>query len=134
MRELVRRLRDEFGLTVLLSSHLLSEVEQLCDRVAIIDRGRLLHQGPTADLVAPAGALRLTVDRPDEARGLLASELNLNARREGADTLHVEAGAERAAHVNRLLVSRGFAVSELAPVRKSLEDVYLRLTSGRRLG
>ena len=130
VRELVRRLRDEFGLTVLLSSHLLSEVEQLCDRVAIIDQGRLLYQGPTAELVAAATSVRVTVDRAEEARAVLASEAGLNARADGPGTLVVEADAERAAHANSLLVSRGFKVSALVPVRETLEDVYLRLTAG----
>lgn len=130
VRDLIRRLRDDLGLTVLLSSHLLTEVEQLCDRVAIIDRGRLLYQGPTEELVAPASSIRLTVDLPEEARALLAAEAGLAARREGAATLLVEAGAERAADVNELLVSRGIKVSALAPVRETLEDVYLRLTAG----
>ncbi|HEY9285382.1 MAG TPA: hypothetical protein VIP46_18160, partial [Pyrinomonadaceae bacterium] len=57
-------------------------------------------------------------------------EAGLAARREGAATLLVEAGAERAADVNELLVSRGIKVSALAPVRETLEDVYLRLTAG----
>ena len=130
VRDLVRRLRDEFGLTVLLSSHLLSEVEQLCDRVAIIDQGRLLYQGPTAELVAAATSVRVTVDRTDEARALLASEAGLDARADGAGALVVEADAERAAHLNSLLVARGFKVSALVPVRETLEDVYLRLTAG----
>ncbi|HEY9285713.1 MAG TPA: ATP-binding cassette domain-containing protein, partial [Pyrinomonadaceae bacterium] len=79
VRDLIRRLRDDLGLTVLLSSHLLTEVEQLCDRVAIIDRGRLLYQGPTEELVAPASSIRLTVDLPEEARALLAAEAGLAA-------------------------------------------------------
>ena len=128
VRDLIRRLRDDLGLTVMLSSHLLSEVEQLCDRVAIIDGGRLLYQGPTGELVAPAGAIRLTVDLPEEAARLLAAEAGLAARREGADSLRVEAGADLAARVNELLVSRGVKVSALVPVRETLEDVYLRLT------
>jgi ABC-type multidrug transport system ATPase subunit len=129
VRRLVRRLRDDFGLTVLLSSHLLSEVEQLCDRVAIIDRGKLLYQGPTQQLVAASAAIRLRVDRPEEARGLLATEAGLAARADGEGLLRVEAPAERAASVNSLLVSRGIEVFELAPLRETLEDVYLRLTS-----
>ena len=135
VRELVRRLRDEFGLTVLLSSHLLSEVEQLCDRVAIIDRGKLLYQGATSELVAPASSIKLTVDRVEEARGLLLSEAGLNARADGAGSLRVEAAGERVATINSLLVARGIKVFELTPLRETLEDVYLRLTSdGEREG
>jgi ABC-type multidrug transport system ATPase subunit len=131
VRDLIRRLRDELRLTVLLSSHLLTEVEQLCDRVAIIDRGKLLYQGPTEELVAPAASIRITVDRPDEARSILAAEAGLDARIEGAGSLRVEADASLAPQVNELLVSRGFKVFALAPARETLEDVYLRLTGGR---
>ena len=130
VRDLTRRLRDDLRLTVLLSSHLLSEVEQLCDRVAIIDRGRLLYQGATAGLVAPATSIKLTVDLPDEARRLLAAEAGLASHSDGADTLRVDADAGRAAQLNELLVSRGIKVFALVPVRETLEDVYLRLTAG----
>jgi ABC-2 type transport system ATP-binding protein len=63
IRVLIRRLRDELGLTVLLSSHLLHEVEQICNRVAIIDEGRLLYQGPVEDLIAKDNWIKLRVGR-----------------------------------------------------------------------
>lgn len=63
MRLLIRRLCDELGLTVMLSSHLLNEVEQLCNRLAIIDRGRLLYQGSSEKLVSGKKVFRLSVDR-----------------------------------------------------------------------
>src|SRR5678810_157660 len=60
-RELIRRLRDEFALTVLLSSHLLSEIEQLCNRVGIIHEGHLLYEGGPEKLVTPASVFRLSL-------------------------------------------------------------------------
>src|SRR6266571_568396 len=66
-RALIRRLRDELGLTVMLSSHLLHEVEQICNRVAIIEEGRLLYQGPVEDLIAKDNWIKLRVDRVTEA-------------------------------------------------------------------
>src|SRR5947208_739544 len=64
VRDLIRSLRAE-GIAVFLNSHLLSEVEMVCDRVAIVDRGRVVRSGRLADLVAGAAELRLTLDRVD---------------------------------------------------------------------
>src|SRR4029079_10598971 len=83
MRSLIRRLRDDLGLTVLLSSHLLFEIEQICNRVAIIDHGKLLYQGTLGDLVGADKTVKLTVDRIEEARDLLASDPALSVVRNG---------------------------------------------------
>ena len=130
VRVLIRRLRDELGLTVLLSSHLLNEVEQLCNRVAIIDRGRLLYEGGVEELTNKDQTVRLKVDRIDEAFQLLASDPTLSVSRNGDDFLYIQAAEERVPQVNALLVGRGFRVSELAPRRETLEQVFMRLTKG----
>ncbi len=127
VRELILRMRDELGLTVMLSSHLLHEVEQLCNRVAIIDRGRLLYEGGVEELTRGDRAFRIRVDRPDEAYTLLVSDPSLDVARNGDEHLRVRMADERASHVNSLLVSRGFLVHELSPQRETLEDVYFRL-------
>jgi ABC-2 type transport system ATP-binding protein len=128
VRLLVRRLRDELGLTVMLSSHLLHEVEQLCNRVAIVDRGRLLFEGTVESLTGGGRKFRLKVDRPDEAFQILAADPALSASRNGAGLLYFEADEARVADVNALLVGRGLRVSELAPERETLEQVFVRLT------
>ena len=130
VRLLIRRLRDELGLTVMLSSHLLGEVEQICNRVAIIDRGRLLFEGTVESLTGGGRKFRVKVDRPDEAFQLLAADPTLSASRNGAEFLYFEADAERVPSVNELLVGRGFRVAELAPERETLEQVFVRLTAG----
>ncbi|MFL6229469.1 MAG: ABC transporter ATP-binding protein [Pyrinomonadaceae bacterium] len=128
VRHLIRRMRDDLGLTVMLSSHLLHEVEQLCNRVAIIDAGRLLYEGGVAELTAAGKSLRVRVDRAGEAYELLSREPEMSVTRDGDDgVLYVKAADERAADVNALLVGRGFRVSELAPHRETLEEVYFRL-------
>jgi ABC-type multidrug transport system ATPase subunit len=131
VRLLIRRLRDELNLTVLLSSHLLYEVEQICNRVAIIDHGRLLYQGTIEQLVTTNKTVKLTVDRPDEAYELLCSDSSLAVSRNGAHSLYVEMADEHIPRVNALLVERGFRVSELSPQRETLEQVFLRLTEKR---
>lgn len=129
VRLLIRRLRDELGLTVLLSSHLLYEVEQLCNRVAIIDSGRLLYQGTIDHLVSKDKTVKIAVDRLDEAFQLLASDPTISVSRNGAQALYVKMSDEQIARVNALLVARGFRVTEISPQRETLEQVFLRLTT-----
>lgn len=128
VRALIRRLRDELNLTVLLSSHLLNEVEQTCDRVAIIDHGRLLYQGTIEALIDKEKTVKLTVDRLDEAYKILTADPALVVSRNGTQSLYVKMADDRIADVNRLLVERGIRVMELSPQRETLEQVFLRLT------
>jgi ABC-type multidrug transport system ATPase subunit len=121
IRDLLLQLHAS-GTTIFLSSHLLAEVEQLCTRVGVLDRGRLVVQAQLADLQAPTG--RTLVRTPDAAAALAV----LNGRVEHLDgqTLLVR-GADPAA-VNALLVSHGIRVHELGPERRSLEQTVLELT------
>jgi ABC-2 type transport system ATP-binding protein len=128
VRELIRRLRDELGLTIMLSSHLLHEVEQICNRVGIIEQGRLVYQGSVAELVAQGQSIKLKVDRLNEAFDLLANDRRLAVSRNGDDSLYLKIAGEQIPGVNALLVERGFRVMELSPHRESLEEVFLRLT------
>jgi ABC-2 type transport system ATP-binding protein len=128
VRSLIRRLRDELGLTIVLSSHLLHEVEQICNRVAIIDGGRLLYQGPTAELIRQHQLVRLKVNRIDEALVLLSSRTELAVRRNGDESLHLEMSDEQIPPIVLLLVENGFEIREVAPERQTLEEVFLSLT------
>jgi ABC-type multidrug transport system ATPase subunit len=130
-RNLIRRLRDEFKLTVLLSSHLLTEIEQLCNRVGIIHEGRLLYEGGPEALVAPTSLYKVRVDNLPGAFDLLSRESGVKVSRNGTSFLHVEADAERIATVNTLLVGNGIKVYELSPAQESLEEAFLRLTKNR---
>jgi ABC-type multidrug transport system ATPase subunit len=127
-RKLIRRLRDEFRLTVLLSSHLLTEIEQLCNRVGIIHEGRLLYEGGPEALVAPTNLYNVRVDNLPGAVELLSKESGLSVRKNGASFLRIDADAERLAAVNALLVCNGIKVYELSPAQESLEEAFLRLT------
>jgi ABC-type multidrug transport system ATPase subunit len=114
--------------TVLLSSHLMSEVEQVCDRVGVISRGRLVNEGTMDDLRGREG-LWLRADPIDEAERLLESLRAVDEVERDDDGLHVAAAPAAAPELNRLLVEAGIAVSELRPERASLEDVFLELTN-----
>ncbi len=131
-RALIKRLRDDLGLTIMLSSHLLHEVEQICNRVAIIDEGRLLYQGAVEDLIAKNNWIKLRVDRLSEAYELLLRDPSLSLSRNGDESLHVKMADDQIPLVNALLVQHGFSVMELSPQRESLEEVFLRLTQEAR--
>jgi ABC-type multidrug transport system ATPase subunit len=126
-RELIRRLRDEFRLTVLLSSHLLTEIEQLCNRVGIIHEGRLLYEGGPEALVIGGSRYRVRVDDVFQAYNLLTKEPGVTVSRNGDSFLRIDADAEGISAVNALLVGNGIKVYELSPAQESLEEAFLRL-------
>jgi ABC-2 type transport system ATP-binding protein len=128
VRDLIRRMRDELGLTIMLSSHLLHEVEQICNRVAIIEQGSLIYQGPVEELIAQGQSIKLKVDRVNDAFDLLSRDPQLSVSRNGDDSLYLKIAGEQIPGINALLVERGFRVMELSPQRESLEEVFLRLT------
>jgi ABC-2 type transport system ATP-binding protein len=121
IRDLLAELNRD-GTTVFLSSHLLAEVEQLCDRVGVLDRGRLVVQDRLDALRGPTGRLRVRTPDVDAARALLDGRVE----RVDADELLVR-HADPAA-LNRLLVERGVRVQLLAPEHRTLEDVVLEAT------
>jgi ABC-2 type transport system ATP-binding protein len=127
-RQLIRRLRDELKLTVLLSSHLLVEVEQLCNRVGIIHEGRLLYEGGPEALVASTGHFKVRVDDLSGAFDLLTKEPGVTVSRNGAAYLQVAADADRIPALNELLVAHSIKVYELSTAQESLEEAFLRLT------
>jgi len=127
-RKLIRRLQDEFKLTVLLSSHLLTEIEQLCNRVGIIHEGRLLYEGGPEALVAPTSLYKVRVDDLSRAFELLTTKSGVTVSRNGTSFLRIDADAESIPDVNALLVAHGIKVYELSPDQETLEEAFLRLT------
>ena len=126
MRRLIRELGSD-GRTVLLSSHLLGEVQQICDRVGIINEGRMIAEHHVEELrgqqelvirAAPSESARSVL------RGVLGDVVDLYD-----DTLRVKVDPVRAAEVNRVLVEAGIAVSELRSTERALEDVFFELTT-----
>jgi ABC-2 type transport system ATP-binding protein len=127
-RLLLRELVAE-GRTVLLSSHLLAEIEVTCDRVAIIDRGRTVAVGTVAEVVAGAGAGGLLVRVADPARGeAVLREAGFPVTRQ-TGYLRVAAAATAGADVTRALAAGGQWVAELRIEQTSLEDLFLDLTA-----
>jgi len=129
MRALIRGLGHE-GRSVLLSSHLMTEVEQICDRVGVIRTGELIAEG-SPDELRDRDRLRVRAHPIDEARQIV-SRLSGVERVGGSDgALEIDADPALASAINRALVSAGIDVSELRQERGSLEEVFLELTQDR---
>lgn len=131
LRDYLRHLAKHEGTTVLVSSHLLSEMELMCDRVAIIQQGRLVDVRP---IRRDAGAEKLEilfeVDRPDTASEVLDGVV----LRTESGGIVVTAGREETADINARLVAAGVRVYGIRTVTKSLEDQFLEVTGGGRIG
>ncbi len=128
IRELVRQLGSE-GRTVFVSSHLLHEIEQTCDTVAILRRGRLVTAGSVKDVLASkrAGAMLVRVEHLDAGADALRAAGAPVARLDGC--LRVEVAPEHGAWITSTLAAAGQWVSELKPDEVSFEDLFLELTS-----
>ena len=124
MRALIQRLRAEHGMTVILSSHILHEVEQLCDRVAILHRGSLVYCGRWQD--AGPGGTRWKIETPDtEKCAAVLRGLGLALAPSGAPRASL---ARRTAAVGAALVAVGVRVAEFRKLGRTLEDFYLERT------
>jgi ABC-2 type transport system ATP-binding protein len=128
MRAMVRRL-GAAGCTVLISSHLLGEVEQICDRVGVIANGRLVGEGTVADLRGTAD-LRVVAAPLDRAAGHTRDLLGADAVTLVDGGLHLAVAPERAGEINASLVSAGLTVTELRMVERDLEQAFFALTGG----
>jgi ABC-2 type transport system ATP-binding protein len=115
------------GQTVLLSSHLLAEVQEICDRVGIIAGGRLLVESTVADLRGATG-IRLVAAPIERARAVAMSVAGDDAVQVEGPALRVSGPAARAPELARALVGAGVDIAELTPVERSLEDVFFDLT------
>ncbi len=126
VRDLLRRLGAE-GRTVLLSSHLLSEVEQTCDRVAILHQGRCIREGTVASVLDADTGLVVGVADLDAGHAALTARSIPAERRNGH--LRVALPPSAAGRVSRTLADHGQWVTELRPEERSLEDLFLELTT-----
>jgi ABC-2 type transport system ATP-binding protein len=127
MRRLIRELGSG-GRTVLLSSHLLGEVQQICDRVGIINSGRMVAEHNVEDLRGEQELVVRAAPR-DRAQSILTGVLGAGTVHQYDETLRVKVTPDKAAEVNRILVEAGIAVSELHSTERALEDVFFELTS-----
>ncbi len=141
IRRLVKRL-SALGKTIFLSSHILYEVQQVCNRVAILKKGNLLKQGNVAELLAASQQIEVRMNRDDETN--YALHLIQQIQEQGADWItgaHIEqnklgqgvlildAPVDRSAEINALLARQSLFAAEIHPRAGSLEDLYLEVTT-----
>ena len=130
MRALIRDL-GERGHTVLLSSHLLGEVQQLCDRVGVISRGRLLAESTVDDLLGQAGLL-VRAEPAGPAREALERLVGVGNVAADDGAFRLRTGPEQAGRVSRALADAGVTLTELRPLERTLEEVFLEMTGTER--
>jgi ABC-2 type transport system ATP-binding protein len=130
MRVLVRRLADE-GMTVLLSSHLMGEVEELCDRVAIVRSGRVIYEGALDALLRSTGQ-RYRLRTTDDARAhpLCAQHPGVSEVVAAGDGILLAADEPAVAALTLALGRAGIGITALVPAAASLEELFFRLTEG----
>lgn len=129
LRDLIRELGTSER-TVILSSHLLYEVEQVCDSVAILSRGRLIAQGRVQDLLRQQSIIKLKTTNDEQARDVLASLDWIDSVNAKNGYLMAEAPPDRSGELTKALAQREVFVTEMAPLRVSLEDFFLEVTEG----
>jgi len=126
-RQFARDLVDKYGKTVCLSSHLLNEVEQVCDRVAIVHRGELIREGVVADLLSRQAKLRVVVSPNEKAKDILQSHWPVSS--DGNRALMVQAVHDDIPRIVRLLVEQAIDIYEITPQRQTLEEYFLGATN-----
>src|SRR6266700_43533 len=130
MRQTIRRLHRDLGLTIFLSSHLLNEVEQLCSRIAVMNQGRKVFEGSLAEVKQAKNWVRLRVnDFPQAVKSLRGEHLIVDERDGQFVSLAPDVDTDR---VVRRLVEQGMAVYEIARHEQTLEDFYLGLMRNDR--
>ncbi|MEA2212564.1 MAG: type transport system ATP-binding protein [Solirubrobacteraceae bacterium] len=132
MRLLIHRLAEQ-GMTVVLSSHLLTEVEDVCNRVAIVRSGRIVYEGDIADLKRGAGtAYRLETTDDERARRVCQAQPGINEVRTERGMIVFTADEPAVAELSQALVEAGALIRALAPQTVTLEDLFFSYTEGDR--
>jgi ABC-2 type transport system ATP-binding protein len=130
MRKLIKDISDS-DRTVLISSHLLGEVEQICDRVGVISNGRLVTQSTVQELVGEEGVL-VKAQPVEQAQDVLTRMFGPEAVSRQNGSIHLKIKPENSIEINRQLMNAGVGVSELRPYERSLEDVFFQLTGEKQ--
>lgn len=132
VRRLLPALARDEGRTVLMSSHRMEEVEQVCDHVTIIHEGRIVAAGTPGELAGHDDAIEIHCDDPHAAAGLLRElDTVVSTRVTAAHVLEIHAPNTSASHINQHLIGHGIPVEQVMRRRESLENVFFRLTGVR---
>jgi len=128
VRELIKKLSDEHKMTVFLSSHLLHEVQQICNKVAIVNQGKLALQGDIGELISGTGKYEIEVSNADKAATILDSCDWAELVSKHGSRLLVKLDSRSSGELNRLLVESDVDVNEIRGRERSLEDIYMSIT------
>jgi ABC-2 type transport system ATP-binding protein len=130
MRLLIKRLAGQ-GITIVLSSHLLTEVEDVCNRVAIIRLGKIVYEGQLADLKSAAGtSYRLSTTDDERALAVCRAQPGISEARLRSGRISFAADGEAVAALSQALVEAGALIRSLTPQTATLEDLFFSLTEG----
>jgi ABC-2 type transport system ATP-binding protein len=130
MRDLLRELATQ-GKTVFISSHVLSEVQQICTRVAIINHGKLIRVAPVHDLLKATGEFEVKVDGPAEVLAALRLQPWAQQARSEDGVLVTPAPDGRGRNLIKFLVESGHTPDSVSERQTDLEDIFLRLTEDK---
>jgi ABC-2 type transport system ATP-binding protein len=130
IRNLIRYISQEEDTTIFLSSHLLGEMEQVCNRIAIINRGKLIKQGKVEQLLgSEMDRIRIRVNQGDRAQQYLSHTYpSLAVKKLREDWLEIKLKDDQVAKMNMELIRKGFEVSAVVPRTKTLEQYFVELT------
>lgn len=131
-REIVKKLAKEKGISVLISSHLISEVQLMCDRVSIIDDGSLIRNAAIDEVLA-TGEVVWTVDDPKKAQAVLKNKFAINSAID-AKKVTALASVERLSEINKALFNSGIEINYVENKKRTLEDLFLTLTDKHKIG
>lgn len=127
IRSLIRQLAAE-GITVIMASHLLDEVEKVCTHMAILKRGELLISGAVADVMRPADELEIAAEEPEKLEAILQSIPNISWRKSEQKILITVQEGVTATKINERCAAQGLSLSHLVLKKKSLEQTFMELT------
>ena len=132
VRATLEKLRDEKGITIMVSSHILDELGKIADSFGIINEGTLIDEFSKEELMRRCGKyISIKTDQNEKAIEAIR-KMGVDKVVQDGDRIRIDGSIERVAEINRTLVTEGFAVSEIRTCNISLEDYYFSLTGGAR--
>jgi len=134
IRSIIREYNRQFGTTILITSHMLGEIENICSKVVIINEGKIISSGSMSELLENETCIEVVPDKIQESIGLLQSAkdeglLPINFIGDCCDKLQIEVNAPCAGEINTLLVKNGIIVKSLLTKRKNLESFFMEKTN-----
>lgn len=130
LREFIRQLTQKQGISVLISSHILHEVQLMCDQVAIITRGNIVYTGPVAELIGNEPRVEWSLEPIETALQVLHELPYTNQIQTIEGKLYVHMPSEKIAEVNQLMMEHHVHISGIRNAQPTLEDLFLQLTGG----